>query len=125
MKITNEGITQTIKTDRMHWFLDSSFGLKCNSANFTAEILCPNGKQPTVQGLHYQDWLKTLLEFKVVYDVRNRTLDLQYYQRLLEKDDPLLGVENTTLEYITKVLFEISKSVLDEGFEIKSLSYEL
>jgi len=127
MKITKDQTIKTIKSDRIHWIFNSKYaGLIPNSAIFTAEFLIEGfNHEPTVQGLYYKDWLNSMLNNKLIYDVNiadsSEILELGKY---FKRSDPYLAVENSSLEYITRTLLTITESVLDEGFKILSLSYD-
>lgn len=120
MKISNQEIRRSVKSDRIHFLVFDELGYFIpKSVKFKLDYF---GKSLTIQGISFNDWAKEMLENKLVIS-SSKVLLPRFFEHIQGGEESVLIVENTEMEYITKTLFKILETILPE-YQLNYLEYD-
>jgi 6-pyruvoyl-tetrahydropterin synthase len=126
MKITENGCSKTIQTDL--WFQVKPTNKAVWFGSFTVQVELATHDPDTVldgaliSGMSVADWLREMFHGAVFIDVNDRDLaDFQSFeQRGIFK---VVEVENPSLEYAGRVIYNILKTQLPDNVELVSIAF--
>lgn len=120
MKISNQEIRRSVKSDRIHFLVFDELGYFVpKSVKFKLDYF---GNELSIQGISFNDWSKEILENKLVVS-SSKLLLSTYFEHIQGGEESVLIVENTEMEYITRTLFQILEKILPE-YQLNYLEYD-
>lgn len=116
MKIETGYFRQTIAIRPIHFNILENGKVRPTSLAFTVEIGAEHSLPITltINGIDIESWFVAMIENKLIKSVDDADIDLF----------ECLNVENTSLPYIVKTLFQILTQLMPDQIHLNSISYE-